>query len=90
MKFLGVPDYSNETDEQYFPDLLLNYIALSRTTASLRANCSFGEVLSGHARATSKRKRECEGRDVFLNVRQEFMAGQEDHQSKCFVWAKQK
>lgn len=90
IKFLGVPDYFNETDEQYFPGLLLIYIALSRTTPSLRADCPFGEVLKGRARATSERKRECEGRRVFLNVRQAFMAGQEDHQSKCFVWAKQK
>ena len=43
MKFLVLPDYSNETTAQYFPVLLLIYVALSRTTASLRASSPFGK-----------------------------------------------
>ena len=54
MKFLVLPDYSNETTEQHFPVLLLIYIALSRTTASLRASSPFGGVARGHARAGRK------------------------------------
>ena len=76
MKFLVLPDYSNETTAQYFPVLLLIYIALSRTTASLRASSPFGEFVRGHAREARERRHDCEGRGVFLNVRQAFMAGQ--------------
>ena len=62
MKFLVLPDYSNETTEQYFPVLLLIYIALSRTTANLRASSLFGEVVRGHAREARERRHDCEGR----------------------------
>ena len=62
MKFLVLPDYSNETTAQHFPVLLLIYIALSRTTASLRASSPFGEVVRSHAREARERRHECEGR----------------------------
>ena len=62
MKFLVLPDYSNETTAQYFPVILLIYIALSRTTASLRDSCPFGEVVRGHATEARERRHDCEGR----------------------------
>ena len=76
MKFLVLPDYSTETTEQHFPVLLLIYIALSRTTTSLRVSSPFGGVARGHAREARERRHDCEGRGVFLNARQAFMAGQ--------------
>ena len=86
MKFLVLPDYSNETTAQYFPVLLIIYIALSRTTASLRASFPFGEVERGHAREARERRHDCEGRGVFLNVRQAFMAGQPGISSIQIIW----
>ena len=62
MKFLVLPDYSNETTAQYFPVILLIYIALSRTTASLRDSCPFGEVVRGHATEAREKRHDCEGR----------------------------
>ena len=86
MKFLVLPDYSNETTAQYFPVLLLIYIELSRTTASLRASSPFGEVVRGHAREARERRHDCKGRSVFLNVRQAFMAGQPGISSIQIIW----
>ena len=86
MKFLVLPDYSNETTAQYFPVLLLIYIEPSRTTASLRASSPFGEVVRGHAREARERRHDCEGRGVFLNVRQAFMAGQPGISSIQIIW----